>query len=132
MSQNDTADVSDTTLREAFKAVMCGHIISYEATMAKCRQRRLLEIEAQLPVLERDHMEVPLSSKLNYIIKLKYEYISLLSNQVNTMLLKIKQKHFELYDKPDKLLASQLRGIQANRAIQIMKSCTGAVTTDPK
>jgi hypothetical protein len=49
-------------------------------------------------VLERDYMEAPLSSKLNDIIKLKYEYNTILSNQVNTMLLKMKQKHFELGD----------------------------------
>ena len=54
---------------EAFKAVMKGHIVSYEATMIKCRQRRLLEIDAQLPVLVRDDMEAPLSSKLNNITK---------------------------------------------------------------
>lgn len=93
-----------------------------------CVGIRLLEIEAPLPVLERDYMEAPLSSKLNYIIKLKYEYNTILSNQVNKMLLKMKQ----LCDKPDKLLARQLRGIQANRAIRKITSSTGVVTADPK
>ena len=48
------------------------------------------------------------------------------------MLLKIKQKHLELGDKLEKLLARQLRDIQANRAIHIFKSSTGAVIRDPK
>lgn len=75
-------------------------------------------------MLDRVYMEAPLSSKLNYL-KLKYEYNTILFNQTNTMLIKIRQKHFEFGDKPDKLLSRQMRGIQA-------KSSTGAVTTDPK
>jgi hypothetical protein len=73
-------------------------------------------------------------------MKLKYEYNNILYNDVNTMLLQIKQKHFEFGDKPDKLLERQLRDgcvcvgvreIQANGAIHNIKSSTGTVTTDP-
>jgi hypothetical protein len=56
-------------------------------------------------------MDSPLSFKLNDIIKLKYEHNTILFKQVSTMVLKIKQKRFELGDKLVKLLVYQLRGI---------------------
>lgn len=129
---NDTPDISDSTLWEAFKAVMRGHIIAYEARLKKVRQKEMSEITAQLTVLESDYRATPSPSKLNDIIKLKSRYNTILSNHVNIMLLKVKQKHFELADKPDKLLARQLRNLQAKRAILKIKTRTGAVTSDPK
>lgn len=45
---------------------------------------------------------------------------------------KIRQKHFELGDKPHKSLAQQLRGLQASRAIHKIKSKTGELVIDPK
>lgn len=47
------------------------------------------------------------------------------------MLLKVKQKHFELADKPDKILARQLKNIQANRMIHKINTPSGIVVTDP-
>lgn len=63
---------------------------------------------------------------------MKYEYNNILSKRVSCLLLKLKQKHFELGDKPEKLLASQLRGEQANRAIHRIKSKSGTLVTNPK
>lgn len=54
LSHNDTSDVTDSTLWEAFKAVMRGHIIAYEAKLKKDRQKEMSEITAQLSVLESD------------------------------------------------------------------------------
>ncbi len=39
-----------------------------------------------------------------------------LSKRISNLLLKLEQKHFEHGDKPEKLLASQLRGEQACQA----------------
>lgn len=109
LSHNDTSDVTDSTLWEAFKAVMQGHIIAYEAKLKKkARQKEMSEITAKLPALEKDYQQSPTPSKFNNILKLKYRYNTILSNHVSTKLLKVKQKHFELADKPDKLLAVNL------------------------
>lgn len=69
---------------------------------------------------------------LKLITALKLEYNSILSNQVDNMLLKIKQKQLELGDKPNRLLTLQLRSIQANRAIHQIRKKDGASTTNPK
>ena len=134
LSHNDKSDVADSTLWEAFKAVMRGHIIAYEAKLKKDREKEMSEIVAQLSALENIYRTTASPSTLNDILKLKfkYKYNTILSKQVSKMLLKVKQKHFVLADKPDKLLARQLRNIQANRAIRKIKTETGTISTDPK
>lgn len=49
---NDNDDLSDSTLWEAFKVVMRGHIISFQTCKKKELNSRLMEIEKTLPVLE--------------------------------------------------------------------------------
>lgn len=132
LAENDTSDVNDSTLWEAFKAVIRGHIIAYEAKLKKDRMKEMLEISAKLSTLETEYRSSASSSTLNDIMKLKFKYNSILSDQVSKMLLKNKQKYFEMNDKPDKLLARQLRGIQAKRMINKIKTNTGSITTDPK
>lgn len=73
-----------------------------------------------------------LQSEYNKILKLKYEYNTITSKRVSSLQLKLKQKHFELGDKPEKLLASQLRGVQANQAIHKIKVKSGKLVTNPK
>lgn len=69
---------------------------------------------------------------LNAIISLREEYNTILSFQVNKQLNGIKQMQFKIGDKPQKLLAHQLRQIQASRAIHRVKSNLGTILTDPK
>lgn len=129
---NDTGEVSDSTLWESLKAVLRGHIISYESGLKKQRKARLSVIEARLNQLEHLHADSADPVLLKEIISLKLEYNKILSNQVNNMLLKIKQKQFELGDKPDRLLARQLRSIQASRSIHQIRKKDGTLATNPR
>uniref|UniRef100_A0A9J8AIQ2 Reverse transcriptase domain-containing protein n=1 Tax=Cyprinus carpio carpio TaxID=630221 RepID=A0A9J8AIQ2_CYPCA len=129
---NDKGDVSDSVLWETFKVVMRGHIISYESAVKKHRQKRLVEIDARLAQLEKLYRDTTDSCVLNDIRSLKYEYNKIMSDQVNKMLIKIKQKHFEIGDKPDKLLARQLRGSYASRSIHSIADKDGKILTNPK
>lgn len=92
---------------------------------------QLSEIEKVLPVLEYQFKLTLSNLTLASIMKLKYEYNTLLSAQISTLLSKIKQRQFELGDKPNRLLARQLRGIQASRAIKTIKLKSGALTNKP-
>ncbi|PWG74568.1 hypothetical protein DF186_17235, partial [Enterococcus hirae] len=49
---NNNGEMSDSVLWETLKVVMRGHIISYEANAKKEREKRLLEIQSVLPILE--------------------------------------------------------------------------------
>lgn len=54
-----------------------------------------------------------------------------MSKNVLKMLNQVKQKYFELGDKPQKLLARQLRQAQASRAIQSIRSSSGSLINNP-
>lgn len=133
MDTNDNAEVTDSTLWETFKVVLRGHIISFESARKREKQKRLKDIESDLTKLEVSYKsDSSDSSVLQKILKLKFEYNNILSDQVKGQLLKLKQKYFELGDKPQRLLARQLRSLQADRAIYQIRSKTGEIITDPK
>lgn len=102
---------------------MRGQIISYEATSKK-QTAKLLEIEGELNSL--------LQSDYDRILKLKYEHSSIIGQQINNLLLKLKHRHFESGDKPDKLLGRQFKREQAKPEIYKIKSRSGALITDLK
>lgn len=56
----------------------------------------------------------------------------MLGEQIRNYIRELKQKHFEVGDKPDKLLSRQLKDVQADRAIHKISSATGQLITDPK
>ena len=129
---NDNGAVSDSVLWESFKVVLRGHIISYQSSTKKSRLRRLAVIEAELAASEDTHRNTNNDDSLSAILKIKYEYNQMLGKKVGSYIHKLKQKHFELGDKPDKLLARQLKGVQADRAIHEISSPTGQLITDPE
>ncbi len=112
--------------------VMRGHIISYESNAKKEREKRLLEIQSVLPILELAYQVSKSSEDYNKIVKLKYEYNCILGGQINNLFLRMRQRCFEMGDKPDKLLARQLKGAQASRSIHSIKSKDGTLLTNPK
>lgn len=100
LTTNDNGEVSDSTLWEAFKVVVRGHIISSESSKKRELNSRLVEIDRMLTLLEETYRSTLLQSDYNKILKLKYEYNTILSKRVGSLLLKLKQKYFELGDKP--------------------------------
>lgn len=129
---NDTGDANDSTLWEAMKAVLRGHVISYEAAEKKKSEKRLKEIDDQLTNLEASFKTEQKPEILNTITALKYEYHSVMSKNVSKLLVQVRQRYFEFGDKPHRLLAHQLRQTQASRAIHHIKSKDGTLLTDPE
>ena len=132
LGTNDTSDTSDSNLWETFKVVMRGHIISYEASLKKSRNSRLVEINNKLSQLETQYKLNNNSQTLQEIINFKYEYNSILTKQVSDQLSRLRTRYFELGDKPHTLLARQLRGQQNSRAILRIRSSVGDILTHPK
>ena len=102
---NDTGDVDDSTLWEAMKAVTRGHKISYEAAENKKFKIRLTEIDNQLTNLETSYKIEQKPELLNKITALRYEYNSITSKNVSKLLVQVRQRYFELSEKPHRLLA---------------------------
>lgn len=78
--------------------VLRGDIISYTSAIKKEREKRLLEINNALPILERTYQNSKSPDHYKEILKFKYEYNDIMSGQVKNLLLKLKRKHFELRD----------------------------------
>lgn len=132
LKTNDTGDVSDSTLWEALKVVMPGCIISFEASKKREQRRRLVEIEKTLLHIEQNYRSSLLQEDFNKILNLKNEFNRILSGNVSKLLLKLRQRHFEIGDKPERLLARQLKGAQASDAINKIKFKTGDLLTNHK
>lgn len=128
---NDNGEVSDSILWETLKVVLRGDIIMYTSRLKKEKEKRLNEINNILPALERAYQTTKSPDDYKQILKLKYEYSGIMTSQINNLLLKLKQKHFETGDKPGKLFAQQLQSTQASRAIYKIRSKSGALLTNP-
>lgn len=102
ISTNDKGDVHDATLWESIKTVLRGNIIAYEAAERRQEKGKLKDALAQL---EKEYRATQNAETLSKIIKLKYEYNAFMSKNVLKMLNQVKQKYFELGDKPQKLFA---------------------------
>lgn len=133
LNTNDRGDVNDSTLWETLKAVIRGDIISYETSERKRTKKRLADIQERLTELENSYKVSNTNTELlNEIVALRYEYNDLLSKDVIKLLTHMKQKHFELGEKPHNLLSRQLKQMQSSRAIYQIKSSSGHTLTHPK
>lgn len=129
---NDNGAVLDSILWESFKVVLRGHIISFQPSAKSARMSCLANIEAKLSVLEESYCVDNSGDTLNEMLSIKYGYSGILGEQVGNYIRKLKQKHFELGDKPDRLLTRQLKGVQADRAIHKISTMTGVLITNQK
>ena len=120
-----------TTKLKTLKVVFHGDIISFESAIKKEREKHLSEIRNTLPTYEATYRTSLSSEDYNKIVKLKYDYNCTLGGQTNSLLLKLRQKHFELGEKPVGLMSRQLRSVQASRTIHNIKSEAGTLLTDP-
>lgn len=92
---------------------------------------KLKELEQDLLTQENMFKNNPDDATLEAIIKLKYEYNTLLSSRVRAILHKTQQNYFDLGDKPHRLLTRQLRHSQASRASHKIRDRLGNLITDP-
>ena len=131
ITDNDTGDVDDSTLWEALKAVIRGHIIAFVTRKRRAEGSRLKDIERDLSIQEDSYKKTPKDAILETITNLRYECNTILSQRVGSLLAKTQQKYFELGDKPNSLLARQLRHTQVTRTFHKIRDNQGNLKTDP-
>lgn len=129
---NDNSETTPSVLWEAFKAFIRGSIISFEASRRKTNKARLLELDNQINLLDKENAKTPSSDLHKKISALKYEYNKILLAKISKAFLYTKQKHFEFNDKPHRLLARQLRKQENDCMIHKIKSDKGEILIKPK
>ncbi len=132
LETNDKGDVSDSVLWETMKAVIRGDIIAYQSAKNRENRAKLSEIDTQTTNLESEYRSTSCETTLKKIVALRSEYNSIISKKVSRQLMYIRQRQFEIGDKPQKLLARQLKQSQATRAIHKIKLNNGKIIVNPK
>lgn len=130
--KNDIPGTSPSTLWEAFKAYIRGSIISFEASRRKENMTKLKDLEKQIKALDNENARSPSTTLYRKIATLKYEYNKIMSVKISKAFLYTRQKFFEFGDKPQKLLARQLRKIENDRTIHKVKARDNTILTKPK
>lgn len=129
---NDTSDTTPGILWEAFKAYLRGCIISFESARKKKNTAQIKELEKHIQQLDRENSLTPSPDLHRKITNLKYQLNQILSKNITTAFLFTKQKYFEFGEKPHKLLAHQLRKMEADQTIHKVRDDKGHVLIKPK
>ena len=132
LETNNKPETAPSLLWETLKAYLRGCIISFQASRRKQNKEEQLKLEDQIQKLEAENAQYPSKDKYNQILTLKYQLNKILSEKISKAFMFTKQKYFEFGDKPQKLLARQLRKLENERSIHRIKSDTGETLTSHK
>ncbi len=91
LTSNDNLEIPDSTLWEAFKVVLRGHIISFESSKKRELNNHLKDIEKLLPLLEETYRSSLLQANYSKILQVKYEYNTIHNKHVSNLLLKLRK-----------------------------------------
>lgn len=88
-------------------------------------------LEGQIKTLELDLYENNDEDKQQQLTVMRAEYNKLTTDRVAKILLWTRQAYYDQGEKPSKLLAWQVKKMQAERTINSIKTMSGDLTTDP-
>ncbi|XP_063818782.1 uncharacterized protein LOC135056932 [Pseudophryne corroboree] len=128
---NDSPEISSTTLWEAHKAVLRGHLISQMARFKKSQKISFLSLSTKLQALERQHKLSPTLSNLEPLLEARNAMSLSLSERTAKTLQRLNQTFYEKGDKADKILASRLKAQRSRNNILAVNSESGELTYDP-
>lgn len=117
IEDNVTEDVSPPIVWDAAKAVLRGKIIAAASLKKKKRQKKLLDLQNELKLLENKHAQGQNTNILQQIKKLRNEINMIYTQEIETKMLFTRQKYYENGSKFTKLLARKLRKKEADSTI---------------
>ena len=129
---NDTPETSPCLLWETLKAFLRGCIISFMGARNKKNRAKLMELEKQIHDLDKENARHPSMDIYKQILELRIQYNQITSAKISKSFLFLKQRYFEFGEKPQKLLARQLRKLESDRTIHKIKSEQGTPLTSLK
>ncbi len=127
---NDMPSISRGTLWETFKAYLRGMIISYISGTNKANKLKLDTILKDLQNFDRQYAADPNKDLYKERLRLQTEFDLLTTNNAEALLLKSRQRFFEMGDKAGKLLAHQARASATSRLITGIRSPQGDIVHD--
>ena len=117
MDNNNNGEVSPSVLWDAAKAVIRGKCIALTSHRKKERYKKLSDLEENLKVLEREHIESKEPCILNQIRNVRKEINKLCEEELEKKAKFAKQRYYENGPRALKLLGWRLRKQQADSSI---------------
>lgn len=131
-SDNNTPDISLTTLWEAHKAVFRGRCIALSSAMKRNAIATKLQTEKELKILELRLQTSPSISLLKKVVCLRNTLRDLALGQVEKALLRLKQTYYDKGNKAHSLLARKLSERSHMSAPHQIKDRSDTLRTHPQ
>ncbi|XP_044155343.1 zinc finger protein 3 homolog [Bufo gargarizans] len=128
---NDTPDTDPMNLWLTHKAFMRGKLIQVASRLKKDRSSAQVTLESRLAKLVRAHQQTPSLYLLKEIKDTKSQLNTLLSNNTEKALRWTASYYYKYANKPDKMLARQLKATQRINQVYQIRTRTGRTTTHP-
>lgn len=127
---NNSSETSSLVVWDALKAFLRGQIISYSANMKKKASTERFELTKQIKEIDLQYAQSKNPELYKKRIELQARFDLLSTHSIEQQLLKSKSKFYIHGNKTSKILANQLRLIQATRHITEIRMEDGNITTD--
>uniref|UniRef100_A0A3Q1GUH1 exodeoxyribonuclease III n=1 Tax=Acanthochromis polyacanthus TaxID=80966 RepID=A0A3Q1GUH1_9TELE len=109
-----------------------GSILQYASYKKKMKNKDLQILENEVTVAEKAYKMNMSNDNLHQLLQLKYKYNTLLSQKIEFLLLRARQKHFEEGDKAGSMLANYIKQQEAQSVIPAICDYKGEIHTSPK
>lgn len=130
LETNQTPEVSCLTVWDTLKAYLRGQIISFVANKHKSLYKKRIDLSTEILNLDKQYAQTPTPSLYKKRLELKTEFDLHSTYHVERLLRKTKTEVYEHGEKSGRILANQLRGMQAKQMIMKIRNID-EVTTDP-
>lgn len=127
---NTNTPVSSAIIWDAAKAVIRGHLISYTTAKNRMRNKSVEELQRQLQDTERKHKQHPTNDNLKALNKVKMKINQIQTENIQKLLTFTRQRYYEHGNKPNRLLAYQLKKEQVERTIKGIRATNGKIIYD--
>lgn len=122
--------MSNLTVWDALKAYLRGQIICYTANLKRRSVKERMDLSSRIKEIDKQFAQTKDPKLFRERMELKAKLDFFLTHSVECMPLKDKAQFYMHGDKPNKLLANQLRGARAKQSIPKIRMPCGRTTLD--
>ncbi len=109
-----------------------GMIISYTSSKTNKLKLKMKELDHKIRQLEREAFLDDSTKIKQELMSLKAQYEELSTSKAENSLIRLKQSYYDQGEKSGRLLAWQIKKLDANRAVTAIQTRSGTVSTDPQ
>ena len=118
-------------LWDAMKAYLRGQIISYSSKINKEFKAQIDKLEKEITKLEKESQRSMSEVKQRELVNKKLQYNTLQTNKTEKIIMRTKQRYYELGERSHKVLAWQLKTEQAAKIINAIRINPNKITYKP-